>query len=215
MSSPTRITASYTAFVNTQWLASGSLRDTLSALITAHRQSAGQDNPVFWLFDDARGSTLELDFRGTPAEVEARITAQMPPPAADLEIPAARSGPGRPRLGVIAREVTLLPQHWDWLGKQPGGASVALRKLVHTASKAGALQDRARASLEAAHRVMLTLGGSLPGFEEATRAMFKGDFTHTKLGLQAWPADLQTYVSRLLDRAEQDAIAAAAPPAEA
>lgn len=211
MTSPTTVSARYTAFINMQWLASGSLTDTLAALIAAHHQSAGQDAPAFWLLDDARGAALELDFRGSPAEVEARIVAQLPPVAPEPDTASARSGPGRPRLGVIAREVTLLPQHWEWLSQQPGGASVALRKLVHAASKANVLQDRARASRDAAHRVMLTLGGSLPGFEEASRAMFKGDFRQTSACLHAWPADLQTYLKRLLDVAEQDAIAAAAP----
>src|ERR1700679_3549712 len=41
--------------------------------------------------------------------------------------------PGRPKLGVTAREVTLLPRHWDWLATQPGGASIALRRLVEDA----------------------------------------------------------------------------------
>lgn len=206
MSSPH--TPHFTALQDSDLLAQGTLRDTVAALIDAHRRTNEHQPTNFWLFDDTRGAALELDFRGTPAEVVARVATQLPAVAAEAAAPAARSGPGRPRLGVIAREVTLLPQHWEWLGQQPGGASVALRKLVHAASKANASQDRARAARDAAHRVMLTLGGSLPGFEEASRALFKGDFAATRHGLQAWPAGLQTYLGGLLDRAEEAAQAA-------
>jgi hypothetical protein len=192
-------------------LAHGTLDETLAALVEAHRHAEASRPETFWLFDDARGAALELDFRGSLAEVAARVAAQLPVTATEAEAPAARSGPGRPRLGVIAREVTLLPQHWEWLGQQPGGASVALRKLVHAASKASASQDQARAARDAAHRVMLTLGGSLPGFEEASRALFKGDFAATRHGLQAWPAGVQTYLGRLLDRAEAAAKAVNEP----
>ena len=84
-------------------------------------------------------------------------------------------GRGRPKLGVVAREVTLLPRHWDWLNSQSGGASVALRKLVEAARLAGDDKDRTRHAQEAAYRFMTALAGNLPGYEEATRALYAAD----------------------------------------
>lgn len=195
----------FTALAGDQLIATGALPAVLSALLD-WRDQHGTETTLYWLFDDATGRNLEIDFRGEAASIEARLRAQLPPPTQLAPPPAApRSGPGRPKLGVVAREVTLLPQHWDWLARQPGGASVALRKLVHAASKASAAEDRARESLEAAHRAMLVLGGSLPGFEEASRAMFKGRFAEARACLTAWPTDLAAYASRLLAVAERHA----------
>ena len=89
--------------------------------------------------------------------------------------PAPR-GPGRPKLGVVAREITLLPRHWEWLAQQTGGASVAIRKLVDEARRATATTAIASASAqEAAYRFMSAMAGNLPHFEEAIRALFADD----------------------------------------
>jgi hypothetical protein len=106
-------------------------------------------------------------------------------------------GRGRPRLGVIAREVTLLPRHWDWLNSQPGGASVALRKLVEEARRASGDRDRIRAAQEAAYRFMLASAGNLPGFEEATRALFAHDRRRFGDLIADWPEDVRDYAIRL------------------
>jgi hypothetical protein len=106
-------------------------------------------------------------------------------------------GPGRPRLGVVAREVTLLPRHWDWLSGQPGGASVALRKLVEEARRANAGKDRVRRSQEAAYRFMSAIAGNLPGFEEAARALFARDPERFADCIRGWPADVQQHLARL------------------
>lgn len=202
---------SFTAFAGDRLLANAPLSATIAALIGAyHAQPAAVH--TLWLFEDASGKNLELDFRGSAADLEAHVRAQMPAGADIAEAPAVKPGPGRPKLGVVAREVTLLPQHWEWLASQPGGASVALRKLVHAAHKAAEAPDRARQSLEAAHRFMLTIGGSLAGFEEASRAMFKGDFSLTKACLDTWPADIKAYANRLVDIAARDAKAATDSP---
>jgi hypothetical protein len=116
--------------------------------------------------------------------------------AAGTQPPETR-GPGRPRLGVVAREVTLLPRHWEWLATQPGGASVALRRLVEEARRTSASADRARASRDAAYRVMHALGGDLPDFEEASRALFAGDRDRFRLHTAAWPLDVSAHVDRL------------------
>lgn len=105
---------------------------------------------------------------------------------------------GRPRLGVVGREVTLLPRHWEWLAAQPGGASVALRKLVESARKSSKNNDMSRERTEAAYRFMRSLAGNLPDFEEASRALFAGDHAGFARLVESWPADVREYVLTLL-----------------
>ncbi len=136
---------------------------------------------------DGRG--VDFDLSGEPEALAARLA----PPE---EAPRGR---GRPKLGVVAREVTLLPRHWDWLAKQPGGASVALRKLVEAARRESEGPDRARAAREAAYRFASAIGGDLPGFEEAMRALFAGNDVAFEARIEAWPSDiaaqLRTYAA--------------------
>src|SRR5690606_32812994 len=106
-------------------------------------------------------------------------------------------GPGRPRLGVTAREVTLLPRHWDWLASQPGGASVALRKLVEAALREAEGPDRTRRSRETAYRFMTAVAGDLQGYEEAVRSLFAGDGAGFDAQTDAWPQGVRAYVRRL------------------
>ncbi|HBO77357.1 MAG TPA: DUF2239 domain-containing protein, partial [Cupriavidus sp.] len=106
---------------------------------------------------------------------------------------------GRPKLGVVAREVTLLPRHWEWLAGQPGGASVALRKLVEEARRAGSEKDRMRQAHERAYHFMLAIGGDLPGFEEATRALFSNDASRLRELIGGWPADVRDHALHLAD----------------
>lgn len=154
------------------------------------------------VFDDATGRVVDLDLRGGDAEIFARLPALAAvfPPSPDEEPPQATPGPrgrGRPRLGVVAREVTLLPRHWAWLSAQPGGASVALRKLVDQARREQEGPDTARRGIEAAYRVMSALAGDLPEFEEAARALFAGDAVRFAARLEAWPPDVAAYVTSL------------------
>src|SRR5262249_25684693 len=107
-------------------------------------------------------------------------------------------GPGRPRLGVVAREVTLLPRHWDWLGTQPGGASVALRKLVDEARKSSAEADRARAARNRAYQFMTAIAGNLPGYEEAIRALYRNEPDRLTEQVRDWPADVRDYLFDLM-----------------
>nr|WP_308238347.1 DUF2239 family protein [Phenylobacterium sp. J367] len=100
-------------------------------------------------------------------------------------------------MGVVAREVTLLPRHWDWLAAQPGGASAALRRLVEEARRSNEGADRAREAQEALYRVMSALGGDLPGFEEAIRALYAADDPRFDALISAWPDDIRAYVTRL------------------
>lgn len=139
---------------------------------------------VFLVFDAETSRAVELDLRGTTEEVLARLE------------PRRRSA-GRPKLGVVAREVTLLPRHWEWLQEQPGGASVALRKLVDQARHAGAEADRTRRSRDAAYRFMVVMAGDRRGFEEASRALFAGDAEKLRQETEAWPADIRDHLLAL------------------
>ena len=172
--------------------------------------------PPIIIFSDATGQPIDLDLRGTERDVIARLPQPASPPDVDAEGTASTEprGRGRPKLGVVAREVTLLPRHWEWLGAQPGGASVALRKLVEEARRANGDADRARAARDAAYRFMSVMAGNLAGFEEASRALFADD-RRRFVGLVAgWPDDIRDHVVKLAfsDRAELiGAIAEARP----
>jgi hypothetical protein len=152
---------------------------------------SGEQDPVL-IYDDATAARIEVDFRGSPEDVVRRLSVEAPGP-----MPAAPRGPGRPRLGVVAREVTLLPRHWQWLNAQPGGASVALRKLVEAARRANADRDQIRESQEAAYRFLTVIAGDWPGFEEAARALFAGDAPRFEMCTAAWPRDVRDYAGRL------------------
>jgi len=190
----------YTSFDGNRRLATGSLQ--VNALAVKSALESGAPGPVL-IFDDATGRTIEVDTRGTEQQVIARLAgiarahARYPDGDGDATEAAAVRGRGRPRLGVVAREVTLLPRHWDWLAAQPGGASVTLRKLVEQARRTGSDKERNRAAQERAYHFMLALGGDLPGFEEATRALFANDSAKMCDCIASWPGDVRDYAMRL------------------
>lgn len=189
----------FTAFLGHQILSAGPLHDVALAVKAAGDTAPG---PLL-VFEDATGKLVDLDLRGTPQDVLERLRQAEPAPETlpddlqEAEPAAEPRGRGRPRLGVVAREVTLLPRHWEWLNAQTGGASVALRKLVEAARRATSGQDQVRLVQEVAYRVMSALGGNLPGFEEATRALFAQDATRFEALLADWPKDIRAYTQRL------------------
>jgi uncharacterized protein len=193
----------FTAFVGSRRLASGLLADVALAVRKASKSSGTE--PIV-VFDDATGRPIDLDLRGTEQEVVARLLLSTPDLETTDEAPASEPrGRGRPKLGVVAREITLLPRHWEWLGTQPGGASVALRKLVAQARRAGSDQDRRRAARDAAYHFMSAMAGDLPGFEEASRALFADD--HRRFGelIAAWPGDVRDHIIKLASSDRADA----------
>jgi uncharacterized protein len=173
--------ATCTAFDGLRLLASGSRAEVALAVKRAH--AAGAAGPLL-VFDDRSGRPVEFDLRGSEAEVLARLQ----PPA---------RGPGRPRLGVTAREVTLLPRHWDWLASQPGGASAVLRRLIEQAIRGGDTAQRAREAAESVDRFMLAMTGNLPGHEEASRAFWRGERAQFDQRIERWPADVREHLRRL------------------
>jgi hypothetical protein len=181
----------YTSFDGHRRIASGSL--LTNALAVKQALESRAVGPVL-IFDDASGRSIDVDLRGSDDEIAARLAPQEDAAADDADAPRGR---GRPKLGVVAREVTLLPRHWEWLAAQPGGASVALRKLVEQARKAGSDKDRARQAQERAYHFMSAMAGDLPGFEEASRALFANERDRFGELIAAWPDDVRAHTLHL------------------
>lgn len=174
-------------------------------VIAAIQQRLAADPHAMLVVLDANSSErIELNWR-TPLE---QLLTLVPGPAPDAPGDEAADetprGPGRPRLGVTAREVTLLPRHWEWLARQPGGASVALRKLVQGAMREGNVADTRRRATDAAYRFMSIVGGDLPHYEEISRALFAGELARLRALIGGWPADVAAHLQSLIARIDAD-----------
>lgn len=194
-----------TAFAGQRNVAAGALHavaQSLTALVTR-----APDAQIL-IIDDASGSQVDLNLHGSLAQVLQRLP-RVAAQAMQVPAPAPARMAGRPKLGVVAREITLLPRHWAWLATQPGGASVALRKRVEHAQRGSKAQDEQRQARDAAYQSRPTsscqflraLAGDAPGFEEACRALFSGLLAC----VQEWPDDVRTHVLQLAERGWSDA----------
>ena len=173
----------FSAFVNDSLIASGPLEAVLPALKT--RFDSGAPDLVL-VFEDQTGRQMDFDLRGSLAEVLARVA---PAPS--------RPGPGRPKLGVVSREISLLPRHWEWLEAQPNGASAALRGLIEQASRQESPQQRSRRAMEATGRFLTAMAGNLPNYEEASRALYRAARPRFEELSAIWPADIRDHARRL------------------
>jgi uncharacterized protein len=191
--------AAYIAFEGDRCIATGNLRNVARA---AKEVLDRRKDAAILVFDGVTSNPIDIDFRGTVADVGARLPeiAGVPATAEDAE-PSAPRGPGRPKLGVVAREVTLLPRHWEWLAQQSGGASVALRRLVEEARRTGEDGHRIRRAQEAAYRFMSAMAGDKPHYEDAIRALFASDPARFEKLIAAWPADVRDHTLALAERA--------------
>jgi uncharacterized protein len=183
------------AFDQHQLIARGPLPEVARAAKRA--LDAGATGPVL-IFDERSSRPIELDFRGSADDVLGRLA-----PAVASAAPPSR-GPGRPKLGVTAREVTLLPRHWEWLAQQPGGASAVLRRLVEQAQRGSAPKQQARLAMEAVERFMNAMTGDFAGHEEASRAFYRGEREQFATLTEHWPADVRDHLRRLVARAWND-----------
>jgi hypothetical protein len=193
--------ASAIAFEGNRRIAAGDLRDVVRA---AKETLERRKDASILVIDASTGGLIDIDFRGTVDDVLARLPREAAAaPAldnAEPELPPSR-GPGRPKLGVVAREITLLPRHWDWLARQSGGASVAIRKLVEEARRAGEDNDRIRQSQDTTYRFMSAMAGNAPHYEDAIRALFANDPTGFETSIAGWPEDVRDQSSALARRA--------------
>jgi len=197
------------AFDGGRRVAVGSLADVVGKVKEIFDRG---DRPHVQIFDYSSSEPVDVDLSGTRAEVLQRVEARsrlLENAAVAQSSPVTRrAGPGRPKLGVVAREVTLLPRHWEWLAEQRGGASATLRRLVDEARRASSGKDRVRRAREATYRFMMAVAGDYPHFEDATRALFANDESRFAAHVQGWPPDVRAHVLELADRAFDSASAA-------
>lgn len=188
--------AGYTAFAGMRCIASGGLEEV--ALKVKAWVDGGEAAQVV-IYEDATGYPVHPDLRGTREDVLRRLAERRARGGgASEEEEPRKAGPGRPKLGVVSREVSLLPRHWEWLNAQRSGASAALRRLVEAAMREGQGRERALKSQEAAGRFMLAVAGDLPGFEEASRAFYAKRYERFDQLIQPWPGDVREHVRRLV-----------------
>jgi hypothetical protein len=185
----------YTAFLGTSLVATGPLEHTVRRV--KRRLDRGATEPLL-VFEDLTGVQVDFDWRGSPEDVVARLAHHPYLARGTTEAAPVRSGPGRPRLGVVSREVSLLPRHWAWLGEQPGGSSAALRRLVDEARRRDAGAGEARRARDAASKFLWSMAGDLPGFEDVTRALFAGDLQRVRKLTARWPSGVRAHLERLV-----------------
>ncbi|MEO8320120.1 MAG: DUF2239 family protein [Bradyrhizobium sp.] len=190
----------YIAFEGDRRIGSGNLREVARA---ARETLDRHQNAPILIFNGQTSAPVEIDFRGSVDDVLARLPPAEIAPAKEEAAAVAPRGPGRPKLGVVAREITLLPRHWDWLALQKGGASVAIRKLVDEARRANESGDRIRLAQESAYRFMSVMAGNRSHYEEAIRALFAGDSARFEKLIGEWPADIRDHAAKLAERAFQ------------
>ncbi|WP_433944580.1 DUF2239 family protein [Paenibacillus sp. SN-8-1] len=183
-----------TAFLGMRVVASGSLHHVVS---TVKETLDDRDLTQLLIFDDSTGRQIDVDFRGNTDDVLTRLEEPFGAlPGTEVNHQPARQV-GRPKLGVVSGEVTLLPRHWEWLKSQPGGASVTLRKLVEEARRAGGEQSKIRESQEATYRFMTAMAGNFPQYEEALRELYAGDLDRFYHFIEDWAPDIRDYIKRL------------------
>lgn len=198
------ITEEFLAFKGHKLIASGSAQSVEEKIENELKQG---DKASILFFLASSGHQIDLDSfasdsiqsgataTGSDAEEAVVDTGNNQP-----QIPEKR-GRGRPKLGVIGREVTLLPRHWEWLDKQRGGASATIRRLVEQDRKAGADQEQIRQSQDSAYRFMYAIAGNLPEFEEVVRALYARDKGAFERDTAAWPKDIRDCSLQFADQA--------------
>ncbi len=182
------ITNTYTAFLESKIFAKGSLKD----LVLKIKKHLGKnENNSILIFSDSTGNTLDFNFKGSETEILKRLEMFV------SQKPDEYSGPGRPKLGVISREVSLLPRHWEWLAAQSGGASVTIRRLIDESRKKSSTGESVKQVQEKTYKFLSVVAGDFEGYEEALRALYKRDREKFLKQMEKWPKDIQGYAMRL------------------
>lgn len=179
----------YTVFIGEKLLIQGPLKEVL---LKVKKKSKEEPDSTILIFSDLTGKQMDFDLRGTEKEILQRLEAFLEPKEVKPQ-----SGPGRPKMGVVAREISLLPRHWEWLAAQPGGASAAIRRLVDDTRKTTSNREQIKLAQEATHSFMTSMAGNLPHYEEALRSMYAKDKKKFKEFLSTWPDDIRTHVLKL------------------
>jgi hypothetical protein len=183
---------SYTAFAGSARIAAGTLR---AVVLTAREIPSDPRRPVR-IFDDATGEVVLIDLGGTPDEVLARLPRDAEGEGGS-EPEATPRGPGRPKLGVVSKEVTLLPRHWAWLGAQRGSVSATLRRLIDEARHMHEERDAVRRAQDSTYRFISVMIGDDAAYEEAIRALYRGDAVRFEREIEPWPADVRAHTREL------------------
>lgn len=173
----------YTAFTCLSRIGGGDLETTVRdtwAYIQDHPEANVQ------VFDDRTGHGVDLDLRGGLDEAMARVVP-----------PKNKKGPGRPALGVVCREVCLMPRHWEWLDEQTLSASAVIRRLIEAARKETSSDMARKRALEAAGRFMWAVAGDLVGFEEASRALYAERWPIFDRLVEPWAADVREQLAKM------------------
>lgn len=200
------LTKPATAFQGHRLLRSGPLVEVALAVKTANENGS---SGTILVFDDLTGHQIFLDLRGTKADIIERLSRPpqtnigryRPRPTEEAQVVkeevSESRGRGRPRLGVVAHEVMLLPRQWEWLASHPGGTSAFLRRLVDDAKRDSGYAEKRGAMQEATYQFMLGIAGNFPGYEEATRALFADDRRRLAQCVADWPEDVRAHVMRM------------------
>ncbi|VIO65537.1 hypothetical protein CI1B_06410 [Bradyrhizobium ivorense] len=191
----------YVAFEGERRIAAGDLPEVVR---TAKQLLDRRKDAAILVFNGHTSALVDIDYRGSVDDVLKRLPKPAAAPAEEPPAPAAPRGPGRPKLGVVAREITLLPRHWDWLAQQKGGASVAIRKLIDEARRSSGDKDRTRLAQDAAYRFMTTMAGNRPHYEDAIRALFAHDRRRFATLIADWPADIRDHAISLAHSDQAD-----------
>ncbi|MEL6545168.1 MAG: DUF2239 family protein [Myxococcota bacterium] len=187
----------FIAYCGDQLVARGTL---LSVAIAMQNAEASSGTKRMALYRESTGQALDLDLSGTEQELEQRLARFYPEDTAVAD--PGKRGKGRPKLGVVSREVSLLPRHWEWLSQQNRSASATLRRLVENARQADSGAAKSKQVAEVVHRFIWDLVGDQPGFEEASRALFALDLEGFRSRIADWPPDVVTQIERYLEALE-------------
>jgi uncharacterized protein len=188
----------YTAFLGVGVVASGSLQHVVS---TVKDTLDDRNLTQLLIFDDTTGKQIDVDFRGKTDDVLKRLGEQFGDlPGTEMNHQPSRRV-GRPKLGVVSGEVTLLPKDWEWLKSQPGGASVTLRELVGDARRVGGKQSKIREAQEVTYHFMTAMAGNFHQYEEALRALYAGDLDRFYHCIDDWAPDIRNHIKRLAAKA--------------